>query len=157
VHINGGRAKFDANRTVSFGPADARIRVAAPADLDGDGVLDLVAVDEGRGVAVYFGRGAGSFSDGVAVADGTATPYALTVGDLNGDGKVDIVVGHVEAPSTVYFNDGSGHRYSPVLFGDSKGTVYGFSIGDFDKDGRPDIAVARSGASNVLFFSDPPR
>ena len=85
-------------------------------------------------MAVYFGRGAGSFSDVVTVADGTVTRYALTVGDLNGDGKVDIVVGHVEAPSTVYFNDGSDFAES-VLFGDSRNRLR-VSIGDFDKDGR---------------------
>jgi hypothetical protein len=155
VYINGGHATFDTKQRVPFGPPDARIRVAESADMDGDGALDLVALDEERGVAVYFGRGDGSFSEAVMVADGKVPPYALIVGDLNGDRKLDIVVGHIEARSTVYFNAGSGHSYSPIQFGDTKGTVYGFSIGDFDKDGRLDIAVARSDASNVLFFSDP--
>jgi hypothetical protein len=157
VYIGGGHATFDTKRSVPFGPPDARIRVAAPADMDGDGALDLVALDEERGVAVYFGRGDGSFSEAVMVADGKVPPYALAVGDLNGDGRIDIVVGHVEAPSTVYWNDGAGRQYTPTRFGDAKGTVYGFSIGDFDKDGRPDIAMARSDAPNVLFFSDKPR
>lgn len=157
VYLNGGHGAFDANRRVPFGPPDATIRMAASADLDRDGILDLVAVDEERGVAVYFGRGDGAFSDPVTIADAKITPYALTLGDLNSDGKIDIVVGHVEAPSTVYFNDGSGRQYAAVQFGDAKGTVYGFSIGDFDGDGRPDIAVARSDATNVLFFSDEAR
>jgi hypothetical protein len=157
VYINGGHGTFDLNRRVPFGPADARIRMVESADLDGDGVRDLVAIDEERGVTVYFGRGNGSFSEGVLIADGKVTPYALTVGDLNADSKIDIVVGHVEAPSTIYFNDGSGRHYTAVQFGDAKGTVYGFSIGDVDRDGRPDIAVARSDAPNLLFFSDEAR
>jgi hypothetical protein len=154
VYINGGHGVFDPSRRLPFGPPDATIRVAAAADMNADGVLDLVSVDENRGVVVYFGRGDGSFADALTVAGGTPMPYALAVDDLNGDGKPDIVVGHVEAPSTVYFNDGAGRRYAPVQFGDVKGTVYGFAIGDVDRDGRADIAVARSDAPNVLFFGD---
>jgi len=108
--------------------------------------LDIVAIGERLGVAVYFGQKDGAFSAGMAIDNDKATPYALAVGDLNHDGKIDIVVGNVEAPSTVYFNDGSGCHYTPVHFGDNKGTVYGFAIPDLDRDGFLDIAVARSDA-----------
>jgi len=155
VYLNSGNATFPNTRRVPFGPPDARIRMAGAADLDGDGVLDIVIIDEERGVAVYFGQKDGTFSSSVAVADGKVTPYALAVGDLNGDGKIDIVVGHVEARSTIYFNDGSGRNYSPVQFGDAKGTVYGFALADLDRDGLVDIAVARSDAPNVVYFADP--
>lgn len=126
--------------------------MAEAADFNGDGILDIVAIDEQRGVAIYFGRRDGTFASGVAIGDSKIKPYALAVGDLNGDGKVDIVVGNIEAPSTVYYNDGSGRHFTPVHFGDGKGTVYGFAIGDLDKDGLPDSAVARSDAPNVVYF-----
>ncbi len=155
VYLNAGNATFSDTRRVPFGPPDARIRMAEAADLNGDGVLDIVAIDEDRGVAVYFGQKDGTFSSSVEVADGKVTPYALAVSDLNGDGRIDIVVGHVEAPSTIYFNDGSGRHYTPVQFGDNKGAVYGFAIADLDQDGRLDIAVARSDAPNVVYFGSP--
>ena len=152
VYLNGGNATFSNLRRVPFGPPDAAFRMAEAVDLDGDGSLDIVASDERRGVAVYFGQD-GAFSSGIAIDDGKVTPYALTGSDLNGDGKVDVIVGHVEAPSTVYFNDGSGRHYSPVHFGDAKGAVYGFAIADLDHDGLLDIAVARSDAPNVVYFA----
>jgi FG-GAP-like repeat len=157
VYLNGGDATFPMTSRAPFGPPDARIRMTEAADLDGDGLLDLVAIDEARGVAAYFGRKDGTFSAAVAIADGTVTPYALTVGDLNGDSRIDIVVGHVEAPPTIFFNDGSGRTYSPVQFGDAKGAAYGFAIADLDEDGRLDIAVARSDAPNVVYFGGPPK
>ena len=151
VYLNDGDATFANSRRVPFGPPDAHIRMVEAADLDGDGMLDIVAIDERRGVSAYFGRPDGTFSPGVAIAPATPTPYALAVGDLNRDGRIDVVVGHVEAPSTAYFNV-DGRTYTPLAFGDSLGAAYGFAIADLDRDGLVDIAVARSDAPNVVYF-----
>ena len=151
IYLNDGKANF--SKRIPFGPPDAAIRMAEAADFDGDGRLDIVAIDERRGTFIFFGQPGGTFSSGVPLGKGKIVPYALAVGDLNRDGKVDIVVGNIGAPSTVYFNDGSGRSFTPVQFGDGKGDVYGFAIVDLDKDGWPDIAVARSEAPNVVYFS----
>jgi hypothetical protein len=154
VYLNDGKAGF--SKRLPFGPPDASIRVAAPTDLDGDGLADIVAIDERRGTFIFLGQQGGTFGTGLPLGESKPTPYALAVGDLNLDGKIDVIVGHVEASSSVYFNDGSGRHSSRVEFGDAKGTAYGFAIGDLDKDGRPDIAIARSGAPNAVYFGAPP-
>jgi len=143
---------FSSSRTIPLGPPNATVRMAEAADLDGDGLLDLVTIDENFGTAVYPGQRDGSFSAAVGVADAKPAPYALAVADVNRDGKADIVVGNIEAPSAVYFNDGTGRRFHPVRFGDGKGTVYGLAIADLDRDGVMDIAAARSEAPNVVYF-----
>jgi hypothetical protein len=153
VYLREAKAEFSDLRRIPFGPPDAAIRMTEAADLDGDGILDIVAIDQRRGVAVYYGQGKDTFSSGTPIGDGTFVPYALAVGDLNVDGKIDIIVGQVEAPSTVLFNDGSGRRFTPVQVGDSQGTAYGFAIADLDEDGRPDIVVARSKAPNVAYLA----
>ena len=162
VYLGGAGGKYSSLRRVSFGPADAAIRMAEAADLNGDGLLDIVAIDERRGVAIYFGQKDHTFSSGTGLDGGGARPYALALRDLNGDRRVDIVVGNVEAPSTIYFNDSStrrsvliGRHFTPVRFGDNKGTVYGFAIADLDGDGLPDIAIARSDAPNAIYFASP--
>ena len=152
VYLGGSDRTFLDSRRIPFGPADARIRMAAVADFDGDGLPDIVTIDETKGVYIYFGRKDHTFSAGFSIAGPTIVPYALAVADLNKDGKMDIIVGHVEAPSTVFFNDGTGRRYTMVPFGDSRGTVYGFAIGDFDEDGKLDIGAARSEAPSVVYF-----
>ena len=145
VYLAGPKGTFDRARTIPFGPPNATIRMAEAADLDGDGLLDLVAIDENVGMAIYFGQRDGSLSAAVRVADAKPAPYALAVADVNRDGKPDIVVGNIEAPSAVYFNDGTGRQFHTIRFGDGKGTVYGFAIADLDRDGVMDIAAARSG------------
>lgn len=153
VYLQGPKGTFSTERTIPFGPPNATIRMTEAADLDGDGVLDLVAIDEREGTAIYFGQRNGTFSARVPVGDRTPTPYALAVADVNGDGKADIVVGNVEAPAVVYFNAGSGRQFHPVRFGDGKGAVYGFVIADLNGDGLMDIAAARSDAPNVIYFA----
>jgi hypothetical protein len=160
VYLNDGNAGFP--KRVPFGPADAGIRVAEAADLDGDGLVDIVGIEERRGTFVFLNRKGEGFGNGVPLGANDSIPYALAVGDVNADGRIDILVGNMSASSEVFFNDGSGRTFTPVQFGDDMGlgvdrlgTVYGFAIGDLDKDGNLDIAVARSGAPSVAYFGAP--
>src|SRR5262245_54199302 len=139
VYLASAKAAYSNLRRVPFGPPDAAFRMAEARDLDGDGLLDIVAIDERRGVFIYFGQKDGRFSSGETLDSGKARPYALAVSDLNRDGRMDIIVGNVEARSRIYFNDGSGRHYTPIEFGDNKGTVYGFALRELDGDGCQDI------------------
>jgi FG-GAP-like repeat len=160
-HRDGGQSHIYLNKStagslrfaaIPFGPPDATIRMSAAADLNRDGLIDIVVIDEKRGLFAFFGAPGNAFSNATPIGERGRTPYALTVADLNRDGAPDIVVGHVEAPATVFFNDRSGRTFTTVDFGDGKGTAYGFDIADLDKDGHLDIAMARSEAPNVVYF-----
>jgi VCBS repeat protein len=129
--------------------------MAAVRDLDGDGRLDIVVVDdERRAVEIYYGNKTGGFGSATPLDVGNAAPYALAVADLNRDGRPDILVGYIEAPAAVFFGDGQPQRFTRVPFGDSRGAVYGFAVADLDGDGYLDIAAARSEAPNMVFFGD---
>ena len=151
VYLNDGAGAFTDGRT--FGPADAAIRSARAADLDGDGFLDLAVIDERTGPAVFMGGPGVTFGDAAPLGDVDARPYAIAVHDVDEDGRPDIVVGYVGARPVVYFNDPSG--FTAVPFGDADGAAYGFAFGDFDEDGFTDIAMARSDAVNMLYFGAP--
>ena len=99
--------------TIPFGTG-----VVAIADLNGDGILDVVSGTVGppsNGSAVYAGNGDGTFQ---------ATPfytvplpqytyqYSISVGDVNGDGNPDLLVGEQAGAAPflgVYFGDGHGN------------------------------------------------
>lgn len=152
VYLNDGRGSFPERRP--FGPPNANIRSAVPVDLDGDGILDLVVIDERAGPAIFRGKAGGRYAAAEALGVRGATPYALAVADLDRNGRPDVIVGFVESRPIVYFNDDPGGIHA-VPFGDNEGTAYGFAVGDLDGDGFLDIAMARSDARNMLYFGAP--
>jgi hypothetical protein len=154
VYLGSSNKIFSDSHRIPFGPSDANIRMAAVADFNGDSILDIVAIDEFRGVDLYFGQMDKTFTVSTSLVDSKIVPYALAIADLNSDHKIDIIVGHKNAPSTVFFNDGTGNDFKSISFGDSNGSVYGFAVGDFNEDGIPDIATARSEATNTLYFGN---
>src|SRR6266850_7124171 len=146
--------------------------MAALADVNGDGILDIVTANGyatndvnpgGQGVSVLLGNGDGTFQDARTVrADGN--PSFVAVGDFNNDGKADIAV--VNGPGTntvsVLYGNGDGSFQLPgseLVISDTpivRGLLgqYGTLVAaDFNGDGKLDLAVAFSRNStdpNVL-------
>ena len=112
----------------------------ASADLNGDGLLDLVATEsQSPNFAVFFGLADGGL--------GAPTEYfgtdgqALALGDVNGDGLPDVAVS--DGPSLqIFLNEGSG-TLNPVpliVFLDATG-ITEISIADFNHDGLADLVI----------------
>jgi len=156
IFWNDGTGRFAAAPS-KIGPEHSSIRAAAAADINGDGLPDLIVGDERTGMFVYLGAGHRTFAAPVALGAGSGPPYAIAVADLNRDGRPDIVVGRQEARGSVFFNLGGRGlpRFVETLWNDGKGSVYGVAIGDLDGDGWPDIAAARSDAPNAVWFNGP--
>jgi reactive intermediate/imine deaminase len=134
----------------------SHIRAAVAADIDGDGMMDLVIGDEQHGLFIAEGAGRRTFAPPVAFGTEAGAPYSIGVADLDRDGRADIVVGRQEAVGSVFFNEGGkGPAFSETPWNDGKGSVYGLAIADLDGDGWLDIAAARSDAPNGIWFSGP--
>lgn len=142
----------------------------ALADVNGDGLPDLVVANEGAGSD-------GSGAPGVDVflqntAPGAATPsftypgvlfatdsaVSLAVQDLNGDGLPDIVIasGYQNADAIEVMFNTTVKGSTTVSFGTvtpytGVGNPASVAIGDLNKDGLPDIASA-DGTGAVIYF-----
>ena len=124
-------------------------------DLDGDGWLDLVTMNDGdiagedqssRREHVFRNDGKGRFRDVTA----SWWPPAANVGeddnmvaflDVDNDGDADFVVGSLSGPDRLLVNDGKGHLAVRLdVFGgaDTPGTL-GIALADLDGDGRMDV------------------
>jgi hypothetical protein len=156
IFWNDGTGKFPA-APVTIGPKVSNARAAVAADLDGDGIVDLVVGDAKTGLFIYRGQGKRTFAEPLPIGEKSGAPYSIGVMDLNRDGKPDLVVGRQEARGSVFFNQSSAKKllFDEAAWGDGQGTVYGLALGDLDGDGWPDIAAARSEAPNAIWFSGP--
>ena len=156
VFWNDGSGRFAAAPS-KVGPERSWIRAAAAADINGDGVPDLIVGDERAGIFLCLGGAGRAFDAPVALVGGSGAPYAIAVADLDRDGRPDLVVGRLEARGSVFFNLGGGRapRFRDTPWNDGKGSVYGVAIGDIDGDGWPDIVAARSDAPNAVWFNGP--
>lgn len=119
------------------------------ADLDSDGVLDLVALSASENtVTLGLGHGDGSFADRQAITTGKA-PKALAVGDLDGDGLLDLAVANSDGRDVVVLQGirkTRSWRESRHLTLPSTPTA--LAAADLDLDGRADLAVATLGSSS---------
>jgi len=150
------------NGTLNVGSFGARVDLLvgsgvdgtfAVADVDGDGKLDLVAVDNGanqvmvlRNVSVVGSLTTSSFAGRVNFAVGSG-PRGLAVQDLDGDGKAEIVTCNYGGNNiSVLRNIGTAgvlttNSFAPAVSFATGAGPQNVAIGDVDGDGRADLVT----------------
>jgi hypothetical protein len=124
-------------------------------DLDGDGKLDVAAVNyDGNDVSIYKGNGDGTLQTPVHYGAGI-NPEQVIVGDFNSDGHLDLAAtgGYLNGHVTVLLGMGGGTFTSWTSYGTAAPPAYGSLAGDFNGDGNLDLAgagFAGTGSVSVL-------
>ncbi|MDC0671860.1 FG-GAP repeat domain-containing protein [Nannocystis radixulma] len=125
----------------TLSPQHHRVRAV---DLDGDGVLDLLADRYGRiELAILVGLGDGTFA-APRRTEVEHEAWIEAVFDMDGDGLLDLV--SVDGDGTqVLVGRGDGEFAAPRPW--AAIVPYQLAAGDFDRDGRADLAILdRTGA-----------
>ena len=156
LFINDGTGTFTDESAARI-PAFGNNYEFAPIDLDGDGFLDLVTINDGdatpRGLAehVFRNDGTGTFID---MTDAWWGPDANTGWDDNGavaldadsDGDADFIIGSLDGPDRLLINDGSGVLTLADDVFDAptpSGGSLGMALADFNGDGIIDVVEAQ--------------
>ena len=127
---------------------------ALVADLNGDGILDVVEADYGDGtISVLLGNPDGTFQARHSYPAGScSSPNWISMGDLNGDGIQDVVCnGQGNSTISVLLGNGDGSFRTgasyPLSIGPSS-----IAIGDFNGDGIQDLAITGNTSSTVAIL-----
>ncbi len=126
----------------------------AAGEIDGDGVVDLVAVDDesDTGTAsILRGLGHGTFASPTSILLGDEPEYVALV-DVDHDGKLDLLT-TINFNLSVQLGDGTGAFGSGATFGTGgAGYPIGIAAGDIDGDGNIDVVAPPldSQIANVL-------
>jgi hypothetical protein len=141
VPVNRGQGVLHAVEDIRVGGGPSAVAVA---DLDGDGLSDmLVGTDDGQ-AEIFPGR-ANGFGDPIALNIG-GRALGVAAADLNGDARPDIVVvDTLNSRVAVSLSQGGGRFAAAALYSTAAGPG-SVIIGDFNGDDRPDIAVTAIGA-----------
>jgi hypothetical protein len=126
-----------------------------PADVNGDGKMDMIASrGHGQGV-VWFERETNSAQWAEHTIDGELRePHCLAAIDLDRDGDVDVAtVAYGSERAMWYENDGRGNFKSRLV--GEKQQAYDIRIIDLDQDGDLDFVVAGRASNNVVWYENP--
>ncbi|NNE44433.1 MAG: T9SS type A sorting domain-containing protein, partial [Gemmatimonadetes bacterium] len=122
------------------------------ADVNGDGITDMVVATSGDFVDVFLGQGGGGFNRVPYPVPSGVTPYGVFAADLDADGDVDLATANFNGHDvSVLLNDGTGvfgvsTEYPAGAGADSPRFVDG---SDLDDDGDIDLAVCNGYSYDV--------
>jgi hypothetical protein len=149
------------SQTVTFSPSQYPNKgiPGAQADLNGDGILDIVSarMDNGgkTGFYVTLSNSSGGYNAPVFYGSPYNNGYlaSIALGDFNGDGKVDVVEVENSANYYVFLNKGDGTFYPSWNFS-TPGGFHNTAVvtADFNRDGKLDLVLADDHANLKLLY-----
>lgn len=150
-----GLGSFALGGTVASGPDDPIW--AGPADLDGDGDLDVLVSSSQDATHAWYENldGAGSFALGGTITTGATSARAAIAVDVDGDGDLDALGSAGSGERLAWYEnlDGDGSfgaaRSLPGSFSAQAATA-----ADFDQDGDLDVVAAEFGLDRLAWFEN---
>jgi FG-GAP-like repeat len=128
----------------------------ALADLNNNGVLDLIVANGGsNNVLVFPGLGNGAFGPALNGGHGFFTgtnPVGITVADVNGDGRPDLIIankGSNDVSILLNVKVGNSFTFEPGPRLQAGIGPVATAVADVPGNAVPDLVIANSGSNNV--------
>ena len=150
ILINKGNRQF--TKKLDFGSGTFETRSVAVADMNNDGILDIVTGNVSGSNVIYLGDKNFAFNEKLLFGDEDTPTYSIALADFNKDGFMDIVAGNYLQPSCVFMNL-DGKNFEKINLTDRSSRTYGVTVGDINADGWIDIAIANSDDFNLYYLN----
>jgi len=129
-----------------------------PADVDGDGDLDLVGAAIGAGQVRWWRNEGGqppTWTE-LLIESGFAGASSVRSGDIDGDGSVDVAgCAWVENEVAVWYNGGQGVSWTRQSVATELAQCHWVDLADLDDDGDLDLLGAAAEANTVaVWYND---
>ncbi len=124
-----------------------------PADLNGDGSMDLLA-SRGHGSGVLWFQGSGTEWTAREMDADLEGPHCLAAADLDSDGDIDGATCGKDSKLVMWYqNDGAGN-FTNHRIGENQ-AAYDIRAVDIDGDSDLDLLIAGQQSANVVWFENP--
>ena len=154
ISLNRGNGTFQRQVDAATVP---NLRQARLADVNNDGLLDLVSIGRGAELGISLGTGTGNFVAAPHLALPAAATFAaaLEVADVTGDGHLDVLVSYGSWQGNLVLLPGTGTG----TFGAATTTALAFNpffmqLGDMDGDGDLDLLYINPANSGRLAYNN---
>ncbi len=152
LFFNQGRGSFTVQRQIGLDGCTSY--AAEPADLDGDGDVDLAIGNDRAPNQIFLNDGDGNF-----ILSGTfgepSSVRSLTISDLDQDGDPDILTTCRGRQNQIFLNDGSGQFPQSKEFGPEGSSTIDVAVVDWNLDGHLDLVLAnRDSQANCILIND---
>ena len=152
LFLNQGRARFSIQRELGIDRCTSY--AAEPADLDGDGDLDVVVGNDMAPNCVFLNDGTGRFAPGQTFGE-ISSVRSLTTADIDRDGDVDVLSTCRGRQNQIYLNSGNGRFATGIPFGDERDSTIDVAVADWNGDGHLDLVLAnRDDQQNAILINN---
>ena len=135
-----------------------------PADIDGDGLLDVVAVSKINGTVVWFrntsASGGFTFAPAETLIDGMPGIEAIQIEDIDKDGDPDILTADYRNDTVAWHENTTteeGASFAAHPIDESATGAIAVAAADLDGDGLSDILASTAKNDRVTWYRQIPR
>lgn len=155
IFLNTSTGNISFNPVLRLPTAGSFIQIVS-ADLNNDGLLDLVATAIGaseNSLQIWINKstpGNIAFDVGQSIPTDPG-PWGIDIADIDGDGDTDIVVANISSNALNVFRQDAPLSFTKLNISTPGYNSRNLRIGDYDGDGKPDIAYTGKPASGLQF------